>query len=187
MKVILREKVPNLGNIGDVVTVSDGYGRNYLLPRKLALLANDRNVKELDHQQRMMAKRLEDAKAGSMQIADRLKGQRVTVRKHAGEEGKLFGSVTARELVELLSDRGFVLDRRDLDLKEPIKQVGSYEIAVAIHVDVVTSFTVIVEAIAPEPDAEPVVAEATTDASTEEASASDEGIEYIEGYDMLTE
>ena len=182
MKLILREKVPNLGNIGDVVTVSDGYGRNYLLPRKLALLANDRNVKELEHQQRMMEKRLAAAKADAVVIADRLKGQRITIRKHAGEEGKLFGSVTPREIVELLNDRGFVVDRRDLDLKEAIKQVGTFEVNCALHADVVTQFSVIIEAIAPEPEPEVPAAPAEEEAAP---AASEEGIEYIEGYDML--
>ncbi len=175
MKVILREKVPNLGNIGDVVNVADGYGRNYLLPRKLALLANERNVKQLDHQQRMMAKRLAMAKAEAMTIADRLKGQRLNVKKHSGEEGKLFGSVTPREIVDLLADRGFEVDRRDLDLKEPIKSVGTFEVTCALHADVKTVFYVIVEGLAPEPEPEDPAL----------ANAQDDDIEYIEGYDIL--
>ncbi|MCO4762214.1 MAG: 50S ribosomal protein L9 [Myxococcales bacterium] len=174
MKVILREKVPNLGNIGDVLNVADGYGRNYLLPRKLALLANDRNVKQLEHQQRMMGKRLAAAKADAALVADRMTGQRITVKKHAGEEGKLFGSVTPREIVDLLGDRGFAVDRRDLNIKEAIKSVGTFEVECSLHVDVISKFFVIVEALEVETAPEPEV-----------AAEPDEAIEYIEGYDVL--
>ena len=175
MKVILRDKVPNLGNIGDVVTVTDGYGRNYLLPRKLALLANDRNVKQLQHQQRMMGKRLAAAKADASLIADRMTGQRLIVKKHSGEEGKLFGSVTPREIVDLLGDRGFTIDRRDLNIKEPIKSIGTFEVECSLHTDVKSKFFVIVEALEVEQEPEPEVA----------ATAPEDNIEYIEGYDVL--
>jgi len=174
MKVILREKVPNLGNIGDVVSVADGYGRNYLLPRKFALMANERNVKQLQHQQRMMGKRLAVAKADASQIADRMTGQRIVVKKHSGEEGKLFGSVTSREIVDLLGDRGFTVDRRDLNIKEPIKSIGTFEVECALHADVISKFFVIVEALEVEESDEAPVAVPT-----------DDSIEYIEGYDVL--
>ena len=157
MKVILREKVPNLGNIGDVVNVANGYGRNYLLPRKFALMANDRNVKQLQHQQRMMGKRLALAKADAAMIADRMRGQRLVVKKHAGEEGKLFGSVTPREIVDLLGDRGFTVDRRDLDIKEPIKSIGTFEVDCSLHADVKSTFFVIVEALETEADDAPAI------------------------------
>ena len=175
MKVILREKVPNLGNIGDVVDVTNGYGRNYLLPRKFALMANDRNVKQLQHQQRMMGTRLAVAKADAALIADRMRGQRLVVKKHSGEEGKLFGSVTPREIVDLLSDRGFTVDRRDLDIKEPIKSIGTFEVDCSLHADVKSTFFVIVEALEAEPDDQPAVS----------APAVDDSIEYIEGYDVF--
>ncbi len=146
MRVILRENVPNLGKIGDIVTVADGFGRNYLLPRNLASLANERNVKELEHLRRIAEVRLEKARVESLTVADRMKGQRITVKKHAGDDGRLFGSVTPREVVDLLAERDFIVDRRDLSLKEPIKAVGTYEIACKLHADVTSSFTLIVEA-----------------------------------------
>ncbi|MEY3011570.1 MAG: hypothetical protein RIT45_305 [Pseudomonadota bacterium] len=146
MRVILRENVPNLGKIGDIVTVADGFGRNYLLPRNLASLANERNVKELEHLRRIAEVRLEKARVESLTVADRMKGQRITVKKHAGDDGRLFGSVTPREVVDLLAERDFIVDRRDLSLKEPIKAVGTYEIACKLHAEVTSAFTLIVEA-----------------------------------------
>jgi large subunit ribosomal protein L9 len=146
MKLILRENVPNLGKIGDIVDVADGFGRNYLLPRNLASLANERNIGELRHLQSVAAARMQKARVAALSVADRLQGQRITVRKHAGEDGRLFGSVTPREVVDLLAERDFIVDRRDLNLKEPIKALGSFEISCKLHHDVVTVFHLIVEA-----------------------------------------
>ncbi len=146
MRVILRENVPNVGKIGDIVTVADGYGRNFLLPRNLASLANERNVRELDHLKRIADSRLVKAREGALKTADRLRGQRIVVKKHAGDDGRLFGSVTPREVVDLLSERDFIVDRRDLNLREPIKTVGTFEIAVKLHHDVSANFSIIIEA-----------------------------------------
>jgi large subunit ribosomal protein L9 len=146
MRVILRENVPNVGKIGDIVTVADGFGRNFLLPRNLASLANERNVRELDHLKRIADSRLLKARDGALKTADRLRGQRIIVKKHAGDDGRLFGSVTPREVVDLLSERDFVVDRRDLNLREPIKTVGTFEIAVKLHHDVSANFSIIIEA-----------------------------------------
>jgi large subunit ribosomal protein L9 len=146
MRVILRENVQNLGKIGDVVTVADGYGRNFLLPRNLAMLANERNVKELQHLHRIAGVRLEHARVESLTVADRMRGQRITVKKHAGDDGRLFGSVTPREIVDLLAERDFMVDRRDLSVKEPIKALGTFEVEVRLHHSVMSTFTLIVEA-----------------------------------------
>lgn len=146
MRVILRENVPNVGKIGDIVSVADGFGRNFLLPRNLASLANERNVRELDHLKRIADARLVKAREGALKTADRLRGQRILVKKHAGDDGRLFGSVTPREVVDLLSERDFVVDRRDLSLREPIKTLGAFEIAVKLHHDVSANFSIIIEA-----------------------------------------
>lgn len=145
MKLILRENVPNVGKIGDVVEVANGYGRNYLLPRKLALLANDRNVKELEHFRRMTAVRLERARVEARGVAERLNGLTLTVLKHSGSEGKLYGSVTNREITDLLGDHGFVVDKRDIKLNEPIRTLGEFDIKVELHQDVGATVKLIVE------------------------------------------
>ena len=158
MKVILRENVNNLGKIGDVVQVADGYGRNYLLPRKLALLANERNVRELEHHRRVTQVRLAHARVAALSLHARLDKLRLTVRKHVGEEGKLYGSVTTREIGDMLADQGFELDRRDISLAQSIKTAGEFEASVKLHHDLDASIVVIVEAIEA-----PVVAEAEPD------------------------
>ncbi len=146
MKVILRENVPHVGRIGDVVKVADGFGMNYLLPRNLAMLANERNLGQFKHNQAVAAKRLERARADSVAVADKLKGFKLTLTKHAGEEGKLFGSVTTRELADLMGDHGFVFDRRDLTIVEPIKELGEFEVVAKLAGDVSAKFAVIVQA-----------------------------------------
>lgn len=141
MKVILRENVPNVGKIGDVLEVADGFGRNYLLPRNLAMLANERNVKEMDHNKRVAASRLAKAKAKAEEDSKQLSGVKVSVAKHAGEEGKLFGSVTVREVADLLAEKGFLIDRRDISLPENIRSLGEYTFTVKLHHDVVAKLT----------------------------------------------
>ena len=146
MKLILRENVPNVGKIGDLVDVANGYGRNFLLPRKLALLANDRNVKELEHIRRVTAVRLERARVAARGVAERLGGLTITVLKHAGAEGKLYGSVTNREITDLLGDHGFVVYKRDIKLVDPIRTLGEFDIKVELHTDVGATVKLIVEA-----------------------------------------
>lgn len=155
MKVILRENVNNLGKIGDVVQVADGYGRNYLLPRKLALLANERNVRELEHHRRVTQIRLAHARVAALGLHARLDKLRLTVRKHVGEEGKLYGSVTTRDIGDMLADKGFDLDRRDISLAQPIKATGEFEATVKLHHDLDAAIIVSVEPIEPVVEAEP--------------------------------
>jgi large subunit ribosomal protein L9 len=149
MKVILRENVPNLGKIGDIVKVSDGYGLNFLLPRKLAIIANERNMRELEHHKRVTSLRLERARTEAKGLVSRLDGLRITVRKHAGEEGKLFGSVTTREVADLLGDQGFEVDRRNVDLPEGVKQLGEYAVDVTLLDDIKATVTLVVESVEP--------------------------------------
>jgi len=148
MKVILRENVPNVGKIGDVLTVADGFGRNYLLPRNLALLANERNVGELEHNKRVTGARLAKAKAEAKTVADKMNGIKLTVTKHAGDEGRLFGSITVREVADLLAELGYQVDRRDLVVPDNIKTLGEYPVTVKLHSDVVAKVTLVVAAIA---------------------------------------
>lgn len=146
MKVILRENVPNVGKMGDLLTVADGFGRNYLLPRKLALLANDRNVHELEHNKRVAASRQAKAKAEARTVGQKLEGLRLSVTRHAGDDGKLFGSVTVREVADLLAEQGYQIDRRDLVVPDNIKSVGEYPVTVKLHSDVTAKVTLEVKA-----------------------------------------
>jgi large subunit ribosomal protein L9 len=146
MKLILREDVENLGKGGDLVDVKPGYGRNYLLPRGLAVTANTKNVRELEHQKAVASAKAAKLKASAEAIAKRLAETPVVLRRKAGEQDKLFGSVTAIDIAEALAARGLQLDRRAIDLAEPIKTVGTVEVPVKLHHEVVGKVKVTVEA-----------------------------------------
>ncbi len=146
MKLILREDVENLGKGGELVEVKAGYGRNYLLPRGLAVLANPRNVRELEHQKRVAEAKAAKTKASAEAVAKRLAETPVTLKRKVGEQEKLYGSVTAIDIVEALAARGLQLDRRTIDLPEPIKTVGEFDVPVKLHREVVGTAKVKVEA-----------------------------------------
>ena len=137
MKLILREDVENLGKGGDLVDVKPGYGRNFLLPRGLAVAANPRNVRELEHQKSVASAKAAKLKASAQAVAKRLAETPVVLKRKAGEQDKLFGSVTASDIAEALAARGLQLDRRSIDLAEPIKTVGDFEVPVKLHHEVV--------------------------------------------------
>src|SRR5512139_1471032 len=124
MEVILREDVPHLGHIGDVVKVKPGYARNFLLPRGLAVLADTRNLGRLEHERRIAATRRDRALAVSRSLADKLTSTRVTIKARAGEEGKLYGSVTNIDVERALADKGISVERRRIRLDDPIKALG---------------------------------------------------------------
>lgn len=144
MKVILKENIDTLGHIGDIVKVAPGYARNYLLPRGLAIEATTRNAKALEHAKRQMEykknKVLELAKA----LAAKIEALTLTIVHQAGEEGKLFGSVTNMELAEKLKEQGIDLDRKKIALAEPIKHVGEFTAAVKLHPEVSATLKVVV-------------------------------------------
>ncbi|MFL5302965.1 MAG: 50S ribosomal protein L9 [Anaeromyxobacteraceae bacterium] len=146
MKLILREDVDHLGKGGELVDVKPGYGRNFLLPRGLAVHANPKNVRELDHQKKIAEAKAAKLKASAEAVAKRLSDTPVVLRRKVGEQDKLYGSVTALDIVEALAARGLQLDRRTIDLAEPIKTVGDHEVPVKLHRDVVAKAKVKVEA-----------------------------------------
>jgi large subunit ribosomal protein L9 len=146
VKLILREDVENLGKGGELVEVKPGYGRNFLLPRGLAVLANPKNVRELEHQKRVADARAAKMKASAQAVAKRLAETPVTLQRKVGEQDKLYGSVTTLDIVEALAARGVQLDRRLLSLAEPIKTVGEFEVPVKVHRDVEAKVKVKVEA-----------------------------------------
>ena len=146
MKLILREDVENLGKGGELVDVKPGYGRNYLLPRGLAVVANPKNVRELEHQKKIAEAKAAKMKASAEAVAKRLAETPIALKRKVGEQEKLYGSVTAIDIVEALAARGLQLDRRTIDLAEPIKTLGDFEVAVKLHREVIGKVKVKVEA-----------------------------------------
>ena len=133
VKLILREEVPGLGDPGDLVSVKVGYARNYLLPQGKAILATESKIKQLEHNKRVisekLAKELKDLEA----LRDRLQALELEVVAKAGEEGKLFGSVTSAHVADLLAEKGFEIDRRKIALREHIKEVGEHTVPVRLR------------------------------------------------------
>ncbi len=146
MKLILREDVENLGKGGELVDVKPGYGRNFLLPRGLAVLANSKNVREMEHQKSVAQAKAAKLKASAEAVAKRLADTAITLKRKVGEQDKLYGSVTALDLAEALASRGLQIDRRTIDLSEPIKTLGDFEVPVKLHSDVVGKVKVKIEA-----------------------------------------
>lgn len=136
VQLILNEDVPNLGRPGDVVKVRAGYARNYLLPRKMAVEANSRNLRAFEHQKRMAMVKREALHAQAMTEKERLENLQLKLTAHAGEEGKLFGSVTNLDLERALRDQGYAIDRRRILLSEPIKQLGDFSVTVRLQPEV---------------------------------------------------
>lgn len=136
VKLILREAVHSLGEAGDLVQVKVGYARNYLLPKGKAVLATEAKVRELEHHRRVVmekvAKEMKDLEA----LRDRLQSVALAVSARASEEGRLFGSVTAAQIAELLAEKGFEIDRRKIALDEPIKEVGEHGVPIRLHRDI---------------------------------------------------
>jgi large subunit ribosomal protein L9 len=142
MEVILREHVDNLGNRGEIVKVADGYARNYLLPRKLALLATEGNKKQVERERvKFEAKESEERKIAEA-LAARLSSAEVVISRKVGETSALYGSVTTADIAEALAAKGFDLDRRKLQLADPLKKLGEVEIPVRLHRDVTTNIKV---------------------------------------------
>ncbi|HJQ83221.1 MAG TPA: 50S ribosomal protein L9 [Candidatus Binatia bacterium] len=146
MQVILRDDVPNLGKIGEVVRVKPGYARNFLLPRGLAVEANPKNLRVLEHQKRLIEAKAAREHKSAEAAAKRLDGLALTIRARAGEEGRLFGSVTNMDVERLLAEKGFQVERRRISLEEPIKQLGTFPIAVQVGRAVKATVQLTVEA-----------------------------------------
>lgn len=142
MEVILREHVDNLGRRGEVVKVADGYARNYLLPRKLALLATEGNKKQIERERAKLDAKEADEKKVVEAIAERMAGVDVVITRKVGETDALYGSVTAADIVEALAAKGFDVDKRKLQLAEPLKKIGEVKVPVRLHREVTVSVNV---------------------------------------------
>ena len=137
MEVILREHVDNLGRRGEVVKVADGYARNYLLPRKLALLATEGNRKQIERERAKLDAKEAEEKGVSEATAARMAGVELTITRKVGETEALYGSVTSADIAEALAARGFEIERRKLQLPEPIRRIGEFDVPVRLHRDVI--------------------------------------------------
>ena len=135
MEVILKEDIVNVGKIGELVRVRDGYARNYLLPRGLVLVANKKNLKTFEHQKKIVADQKQKIIRQAQTVGDQLAGIALVIPMKAGEEGRLFGSVTNMQIEKALKAKGLNVDRRKIHLEEPIKNVGEYEIPIRLAAD----------------------------------------------------
>ena len=142
MKVILKEDVKNLGTMGSVVDVANGYGRNYLLPRNLAVEANPNNMRQFEHQKNIILVKAKKIIRSAEDLAKQVSGITLSIEAQSGEDDKLFGSVTSMDIAEALSKQGVDIDKRKINLEEPIKRLGTYSVAVKIHHDVLANVTV---------------------------------------------
>jgi large subunit ribosomal protein L9 len=135
MEVILKEDIANVGKIGEVVRVRDGYARNYLLPRGLVLIANKKNLKTFEHQKKLVADQKQKVLRQAQGAADQLGSASLVIAMKVGEEGRLFGSVTNIQIEKALKAQGVNIDRRKIHLDEPIKVAGDYEVPVRLAAD----------------------------------------------------
>lgn len=146
VKLILREDVSNLGDAGELVTVRPGYARNFLLPYGKAILATEASIKELEHHKKVVADRLARERKAQLAERDRIQNLSLEISVQAGEEGKLFGSVTSMDIAEAAAARGVTIDKRKIVLEEPIKRLGDFAVPVKLHADVVVELKVMVVA-----------------------------------------
>jgi len=141
MKVILKEDVKKIGSMGQIVTIADGFARNYLVPKGLAVEANIKNMKSLEHAKKVIQEKAKKVKASVQDFADRLSKISLVIKAKAGEEGKLFGSVTTMDIAEQLKSKGIEIDKKKISLDEPIKRIGTYAVSVRLHPEVDTQIT----------------------------------------------
>jgi large subunit ribosomal protein L9 len=142
MQVILKATVEKLGNEGDVVAVADGYARNYLIPRDLAIKATEKNRRTLEHEKRVESDRAAKEKKTAEKLADELANLSCTIRVQVGENDRLFGSVTALDIAAALEEQGLEIDRRKIILDEPIKELGVFTVPARVHPDVTADIKV---------------------------------------------
>jgi large subunit ribosomal protein L9 len=145
MEVILKDDVAKLGSRGDVVKVADGFGRNYLLPRKLAIEASAANRKVIEQMKAAAVRRSAKERAQAEELSKQFEGISVSFSRRSGEHDQLFGSVTSGDIAEALSKKGFDVDRRKIQLHEPLKTLGEFTVPVKLHKDVTSHLKVLIE------------------------------------------
>jgi large subunit ribosomal protein L9 len=174
MEVILKEDVPNLGLRGDVVKVADGFGRNYLLPRKMAMQATEANKAVIEQMKAAAERRSASEKAQAEELLTKLDPVVLSFTRRAGEAGHLFGSVTSADIASELAAQGFEVDRRKIQLGEPLKSLGDFKVAIRLHREVTARVTVKVQA---EAEEKPEAASAPAEAAAELQPADEETAE----------
>jgi large subunit ribosomal protein L9 len=142
MEVILREDIDKLGNRGEVVKVAAGYARNFLLPRRLAVQATDANRKIVEQERQAHLRKEAKFKSEAEDLGKLVGGIGLTITQKAGENDQLFGSVTAKDVADALAAKNFTVDRRKIQLEEPIKQLGEFKVPLRLHKDVTVEITV---------------------------------------------
>jgi len=161
IEVILKQEVEHLGERGDIVKVAPGYARNYLLPRKLALAVTAGNKKQIEFEKKAAAAKASEERAVAQALATRFAQVELTILRKVGESGQLYGSVTSADIAEALGAQGFEVDKRRIQLRDPIKEIGESQVPVRLHRDVTAQITVVVAAEnPPAPAAETPTAEA---------------------------
>lgn len=142
MQVILQENIPSLGKAGEVVTVRDGYGRNFLIPKGKAVVADPKNLNMLEHQKRVVAAKEVKRKREAEDLSTKLSQLSITISREAGEGEKIFGSVTNKDVSDALRREGYIIERHDVTMEEPIKQLGIFDIPVKLHTEVTATVKV---------------------------------------------
>ena len=136
MKIILKEDIKKLGKMGQIVDVADGYARNYLVPKGIAVEASTKNIRSLEHEKKIIQEKARKHKDSAQDLASRISAMTLTIKAKAGEEEKLFGSVTTMDIAEALLTRGVEIEKKKIVLEEPIKRLGSYSVQIKLHPDV---------------------------------------------------
>lgn len=144
IKVILREDLKSLGKAGDIVSVSEGYARNYLIPKKIALAAHTENIKAFEHQKKIIQEKADKSQAAAVELSNTIGSLNLSLKAKAGEEEKLFGSITSMDIAAALKDKGFDIDKKKIALDDPIKRLGSYTVHVKLHPEVTASLNITV-------------------------------------------
>jgi large subunit ribosomal protein L9 len=144
MKVILKENVASLGKIGDTIKVSEGYARNYLIPKGLAIEASKKNVNVLEHEKKIIDKKAAKQKRTAEELRDKLESVTCTIARKEGDQGKLFGSVTTKDIEKDLAAQGIVIDRKSITLDEPLKSIGEFSVIVKVYPGVNATLKVVV-------------------------------------------
>ncbi|MGQ0694961.1 MAG: 50S ribosomal protein L9 [Nitrospiraceae bacterium] len=142
MKVILQETLEGVGHLGDLINVADGFARNYLLPRRKAVEANSRSIKAFEHAKRVAAEKAKKEKSEIETHAKKVSAVTLTIEAQVGKDDKMFGSVTAKDIAEGLADQGFTVDRRKIQLAQPIKELGTVTVPIKMPREVTATVTV---------------------------------------------
>ena len=187
MKLILTEDVPNLGSLGDTIDVKSGYGRNYLLPKGIALLATGRVSKELQHRIQHLNKLREGKIELAHEQAEKLKTVKLEVVRKSGPGGRLFGSVTNRDLKELLKEKEFDVERRSIQLNSPIRNIGLHEFTVRVHSEVSVNMQIKVTGDSDESAVKTAAVDEPKDKIADEKNVDSEELEELEKLEELEE